>query len=194
MSAFCWWIRMDWHPDAQAALKKDVPFFVRPAVRKRVEAMASEVGLELIELDFYTQAKASMAPKWKVFSYSRPWCLPCVQRGRLNFRFLSADKLPFHVMTPTPCQSILGLLTHISMPRSLSFHSCLTGCSTFADKPYQLIKTNRAYCVGAGGLIWWWIPPCLLISRTVSLDFFLYRPRLDRYCNIVWFCRDYPYG
>lgn len=55
--------RMNWHPDAQAALKKDVPFFVRPAVRKRVEAMAAEAGLALIELDFYAEAKASMAPK-----------------------------------------------------------------------------------------------------------------------------------
>ena len=54
---------MNWHPDAQAALKKDVPFFVRPAVRKRVEAMAAEAGLALIELDFYAESKASMAPK-----------------------------------------------------------------------------------------------------------------------------------
>ena len=54
---------MDWQPDAQDALKKDVPFFVRPAVRKRVEAMAAEAGLDLIELDFYSNAKASMAPK-----------------------------------------------------------------------------------------------------------------------------------
>ena len=54
---------MDWHADAQAALKKDVPFFVRPAVRKRVESMAAEAGVDLIELEFYSQAKASMAPK-----------------------------------------------------------------------------------------------------------------------------------
>ena len=54
---------MDWHPEAQAALKKDVPFFVRPAVRKRVEAMAAEAGVDLIGLEFYSQAKASMAPK-----------------------------------------------------------------------------------------------------------------------------------
>ena len=46
-----------------AALKKDVPFFVRPAVRKRVEAMAEQAGVDLIELEFYSQAKASMAPK-----------------------------------------------------------------------------------------------------------------------------------
>ena len=54
---------MNWHPDAQAALKKDVPFFVRPAVRKRVESMAADAGLSLIDLQFYTEAKASMSPK-----------------------------------------------------------------------------------------------------------------------------------
>ena len=54
---------MNWHPEAQVALKKDVPFFVRPAVRKRVESMAADAGLILIDLQFYTEAKASMAPK-----------------------------------------------------------------------------------------------------------------------------------
>ena len=54
---------MEWQPDAQAALKKEVPFFVRPAVRKRVESMAQEAGLSRIELSFYVEAKASMAPK-----------------------------------------------------------------------------------------------------------------------------------
>ena len=54
--------RMDWHSDALAALKKDVPFFVRPAVRKRVEAMASSDGRSDIDLDFYQSAKQAMAP------------------------------------------------------------------------------------------------------------------------------------
>ena len=63
MAAPLIWFWMDWHPDAQAALKKDVPFFVRPAVRKRVEAMAVEAGVDLIEPDFYIQAKTSLAPK-----------------------------------------------------------------------------------------------------------------------------------
>ena len=54
---------MEWQADAQAALKKDVPFFVRPAVRKRVESMAEEAGLSKVELSFYVDAKASMAPK-----------------------------------------------------------------------------------------------------------------------------------
>ena len=53
---------MDWQPDALAALKKDVPFFVRPAVRKRVEAMASAEGRSEIDLGFYQSAKQAMAP------------------------------------------------------------------------------------------------------------------------------------
>ena len=53
---------MDWQPDALAALKKDVPFFVRPAVRKRVEAMAIAEGRSDIDLGFYQSAKQAMAP------------------------------------------------------------------------------------------------------------------------------------
>ena len=54
---------MDWNDDALAALKKDVPFFVRPAVRRRVESMAVDDNRHCIDLSFYLQAKASMAPK-----------------------------------------------------------------------------------------------------------------------------------
>ena len=53
---------MDWQPEALAALKKDVPFFVRPAVRKRVEAMADLEGRADIDLGFYQSAKQAMAP------------------------------------------------------------------------------------------------------------------------------------
>ena len=53
---------MDWQPEALAALKKDVPFFVRPAVRKRVEAMADSDGRSNIDLNFYKSAKQAMAP------------------------------------------------------------------------------------------------------------------------------------
>ena len=53
---------MNWQTDALAALKKDVPFFVRPAVRKRVEAMADSEGRSEIDLGFYLSAKQSMAP------------------------------------------------------------------------------------------------------------------------------------
>ena len=53
---------MNWQTDAQAALKKDVPFFVRPAVRRRVESMASDAGRNEVDLDFYLEAKRAMAP------------------------------------------------------------------------------------------------------------------------------------
>jgi len=53
---------MDCQDDAQAALKKDVPFFIRPAVRKRVEEMATSEGRSEIDLAFYQSAKQAMAP------------------------------------------------------------------------------------------------------------------------------------
>ncbi len=48
---------MEWNSEAEKALK-EVPFFVRPAVRKRVESMAQEAGLTSINETFYAQAKA----------------------------------------------------------------------------------------------------------------------------------------
>ena len=54
---------MNWNDDALEALKKDVPFFVRPAVRRRVESMAADENRSSIDLSFYQQAKANMGPK-----------------------------------------------------------------------------------------------------------------------------------
>lgn len=53
---------MNWHPDAEAKLK-EVPFFVRPAVRRRIETMAQETGLDAIDALFYDQAKARFGQK-----------------------------------------------------------------------------------------------------------------------------------
>ena len=53
---------MNWSADAEAKLK-EVPFFVRPAVRKRIEAMAGEIGLDSIDLSFYEDAKARFGQK-----------------------------------------------------------------------------------------------------------------------------------
>ncbi|MCP9780524.1 MULTISPECIES: PCP reductase family protein [Cyanobium] len=53
---------MDWHPDAEAKLK-EVPFFVRPTVRRRIESMAQEAGLSAIDAPFYEQAKARFGQK-----------------------------------------------------------------------------------------------------------------------------------
>jgi hypothetical protein len=48
---------MTWTAEAEARLR-EVPFFVRPAVRKRIERLAAEAGLDQIDPDFYEQAKA----------------------------------------------------------------------------------------------------------------------------------------
>jgi len=53
---------MNWSADAEAKLK-EVPFFVRPAVRKRIEAMATESGRDGIDLAFYEDAKARFGQK-----------------------------------------------------------------------------------------------------------------------------------
>jgi hypothetical protein len=48
---------MNWTASAQAKLK-EIPFFVRPAVRKRIESLAHE-----IDEAFYEQAKAQFGQK-----------------------------------------------------------------------------------------------------------------------------------
>ena len=55
-------LAMNWSAEAEAKLK-EIPFFVRPAVRKRIEAMASESGLSGIDLAFYENAKARFGQK-----------------------------------------------------------------------------------------------------------------------------------
>ena len=54
---------MQWNPDSQESLNKDVPFFVRRAVRKRIETMAQDAALEQISQAFYQEARDQMAPK-----------------------------------------------------------------------------------------------------------------------------------
>jgi hypothetical protein len=53
---------MEWSAEAETKLK-EVPFFVRPAVRKRIEALASESGRSAIDLAFFEQAKAQFGQK-----------------------------------------------------------------------------------------------------------------------------------
>jgi len=48
---------MTWTAEAETRLR-EVPFFVRPAVRKRIERLAAEAGLAEIDVGFYEQAKA----------------------------------------------------------------------------------------------------------------------------------------
>ena len=53
---------MNWSTEAESHLK-EVPFFVRPVVRKRIEALAQEAGLSQIDAAFYEQAKAQFGQK-----------------------------------------------------------------------------------------------------------------------------------
>jgi len=49
---------VNWTTEAEQRLK-EVPFFVRPAVRRKIEKLASEAGHEQVDEPFYDQAKAS---------------------------------------------------------------------------------------------------------------------------------------
>lgn len=53
---------MDWDNEAEQKLK-DVPFFVRPAVRKRIEAMAKDSGRDRIDVAFFEEARARFGQK-----------------------------------------------------------------------------------------------------------------------------------
>ena len=48
---------MDWTPEAEAKLK-EIPFFVRPAARRKIEQFAQEAGQTTITLEVYEQAKS----------------------------------------------------------------------------------------------------------------------------------------
>jgi hypothetical protein len=47
---------MDWTADAEARLK-EIPFFVRPAARKKIEKFAQDKGLSQITVEVYEEAK-----------------------------------------------------------------------------------------------------------------------------------------
>jgi len=48
---------MEWTPEAEAKLK-EIPFFVRPAARRKIEQFAQDAGQTSITLEVYEQAKA----------------------------------------------------------------------------------------------------------------------------------------
>ncbi|QNJ21694.1 light-independent protochlorophyllide reductase C-terminal domain-like protein [Synechococcus sp. MIT S9220] len=54
--------RLNWSADAEQSLK-EVPFFVRPAVRRRIESMAQECQLDFIDSAFYAEARAKFAKR-----------------------------------------------------------------------------------------------------------------------------------
>lgn len=47
---------IDWTAEAEARLK-EIPFFVRPAARKKIEKFAQELGASQITVEIYDQAK-----------------------------------------------------------------------------------------------------------------------------------------
>jgi hypothetical protein len=53
---------MNWAAEAESRLK-EVPFFVRPVVRRRIESLAQEAGLNEVSESFYEQAKAQFGQK-----------------------------------------------------------------------------------------------------------------------------------
>jgi hypothetical protein len=48
---------VEWTPEAEAKLK-EIPFFVRPAARRKIEQFAQEKGQTTITIEVYEQAKA----------------------------------------------------------------------------------------------------------------------------------------
>jgi hypothetical protein len=53
---------ISWSVEAEQLLR-EVPFFVRPAVRRRIESLAVEAGHDAVDADFYRQARASFGRK-----------------------------------------------------------------------------------------------------------------------------------
>jgi Proto-chlorophyllide reductase 57 kD subunit len=53
---------MEWTAEAEAKLK-EIPFFVRPGARKKIEKLAQEMGETVITADIYDQAKAKFGQK-----------------------------------------------------------------------------------------------------------------------------------
>lgn len=49
-------LSMNWTADAEARLK-EIPFFVRPAARKKIEKFAQDKGLSEITVEVYEEAK-----------------------------------------------------------------------------------------------------------------------------------------
>ncbi|WP_415408677.1 PCP reductase family protein [Synechococcus sp. A10-1-5-9] len=49
---------MEWSLDAEQTLK-EVPFFIRPVVRKSIEKMAASDGKTMVDSELYARAKAA---------------------------------------------------------------------------------------------------------------------------------------
>ena len=53
---------ISWSVDAEQLLR-EVPFFVRPAVRRRIESLAAEADHDVVDADFYRQARETFGRK-----------------------------------------------------------------------------------------------------------------------------------
>ncbi len=53
---------MEWTTEAEARLK-EIPFFVRPAARKKIEKFAQAAGEPQITVEIYEQAKQQFGSK-----------------------------------------------------------------------------------------------------------------------------------
>lgn len=53
---------MEWTPSAEEKLK-EIPFFVRPGARKKIEKLAQEMGETVITPEIYAKAKAQFGKK-----------------------------------------------------------------------------------------------------------------------------------
>ncbi len=55
--------KIQWTPEAEAKLK-DIPFFVRPFARKKIETYAQDNSLSPITIDIYEEAKKQFNKKY----------------------------------------------------------------------------------------------------------------------------------
>ncbi len=54
--------RISWTEEAEAMLK-EIPFFVRPMARKKIESFAQERGTTAVTIDIYNLAKQQFSRK-----------------------------------------------------------------------------------------------------------------------------------
>jgi hypothetical protein len=53
---------MNWSDEAEISLR-EIPFVVRPIIRRRIETLAREAGLEEVDQAFYEQARERFGRK-----------------------------------------------------------------------------------------------------------------------------------
>jgi hypothetical protein len=53
---------MKWNDEAEISLR-EIPFVVRPIIRRRIESLAGEAGLEMVDQAFDAQARERFGRK-----------------------------------------------------------------------------------------------------------------------------------